>query len=252
MENINGSNTKEKPTFSDECTGQVQTLKQMALKAVDNSALISRVNRKLTLDCSSEIDTSRDSTLTHSVHSLQSKNSSLFNALMHMDNVVITITDEAKQLIQAASNTERSVAVSSPMPIKILASIDTDSDESIDKDAFMTELMATHEEDSGLCHNRISFSKSFLLDSTCNSFDVQAQLNIDLDLASCSDMEQRQLDAVCLNVVRICEQTIATVQQQQDKMSPCVKRKRPVDDDGDDEQQDRAKKMKPKCGCSVS
>ena len=146
LENINGTNTKEKPTFSDECTGQVQTLKQMALKAVDNSALISRVNRKLTSDCSSEIDASRDSTLTHSVHSLQSKNSSLFNALMHMDNVVITITDEAKQLIKASSNTERSVAVSGPMPIKILASIDTDSDESIDKDAFMTELMATHEE----------------------------------------------------------------------------------------------------------
>ena len=178
LENINGTNTKEKPS-----------------------------------DCSSEIDTSRDSTLTNSVHSLLSKNSSLFNALMHMDNVVITITDEAKQLIKAASNTERSVAVSGPMPVKILASIDTDSDESVDKDAFMTELMATHVEDSGLCHNRIGFSKSFLLDSTCNSFDVQAQLNIDLDLASYSDMEQRQLDAVRLNVVRICEQTIATVQQ---------------------------------------
>ena len=51
-------------------------------------------------------------------------------------------------------------------------------------------------------------------------------------------MEQRQLDAVHLNVVRICEQTIATVQQQQDKMSPCVKRKRPFDDNRDDEQQD--------------
>ena len=171
LENINGTNTKEKPAFSDESTGQVQTLKQLALKAVDNSALISRVNRKLTSDCSSEIDTSRDSTLTNSVHSLLSKNSSLFNALMHMDNVVITITDEAKQLIKAASNTERSVAVSGPMPVQILASIDTDSDESVDKDAFMTELMATHVEDSGLCHNRIGFSKSFLLDSTC-SFTV--------------------------------------------------------------------------------
>ena len=217
LENINGTNTKEKPTFSDESTGQVQTLKQLALKAVDNSALISRVNRKLTSDCSSEIDTSRDSTLTNSVHSMLSKKSSLFNTLMNMDNVVITITDEAKQLIKASSNTERSVAVYGPMPIKILAAIDTDSDESVDKDAFMTELMATHEEDSGLCHNRIGFSKSFQLDSMCNSFDVQAQLNIDLDLASYSDMEQRQLDAVHLNVVRICEQTIATVQQQQDK-----------------------------------
>ena len=248
-ENINGSNSKGKPSFGDDYRGQVKSLKDLALQAVNNRVLIQRVNRKLTLDCSSENDTSGDSYICQPIECIVYGRQSLFHAMKHMKNIVLTMTDEAKNWIIATS-VERNMSISTvsqhdPMPSDDMSSDDSDS---VDKDIFMKELLATHDRsETVLCQNRVGYANTFMLEH--NSCNFQAQLKIEMALMSEANIKQSEFDHVRSIIVRTCEETVENIKVQ--NVQKCGKRKLDLDDETVEVPRKQIR-LKPRCSSILS
>ena len=248
-ENINGSNSKRKPNFGDDYRGQVKSLKDLALQAVNNRVLIQRVNRKLTLDCSSENDTSGDSYICQPIECIVYGRQSLFHAMKHMKNIVLTMTDEAKNWIIATS-VERNMSISTvsqhdPMPSDDMSSDDTDS---VDKDLFMKELLATHDRsETVLCQNRVGYANTFMLEH--NSCNFLAQLKIEMALMSEANIKQSEFDHVRSIIVRTCEETVENIKVQ--NVQKCGKRKLDLDDETVEVPRKQIR-LKPRCSSILS
>ena len=259
QENINKVNTKEKPLFPADGKWNPQTLKELALKAVDDKVLIQRLNRKLTLDYSSlEHDTSGDSNITQFLPCGFSSRKSIFHSLLHMENIVITLSDEAKRWIDASAehvvkahggfmstsvnSFEQSNSSDTPTTSDILSD---DSDIMDEEDVSAV----AHNESSELtlCQNRMGYSKHFIMQNN-DMYDMRVKLNLDLELLGSSKVEQEEFDKVRCTVVRTCEETIEHIQA--DSWQRCGKRKLVRTED--DERPQKQLKLKPKCGCLIS
>ena len=244
QENVKGTNLKQKPTFPVDGKWQPLSLQELSLKAFNDNRLIQRVNKKLTVDNSGlEHNTSRDSTLTQLIPCRSYNFRSLFHVLLHMDNIVITVSAQVQQWLDALSSVAKRIQI----PTGTCSDISEDTD-IIDEEVFFNDIAAAEQSsDIKLYQNRVGYSKQFLLEIS-DICDVRGKLNIELDMLGGETVTKEDVDAVRCTLVRTCENTIQQIQDGNSIM--CGKRKRDSSESSEPEERP-LKLFKPKCGCVI-
>ena len=254
QENIKNENTKAKPLFTldgNTVKCNPKNLKEIALRAVDENVLINLTCKQITSDASNtSLDTSTDTNTTQPTVTKMT----LFDATCHLDmkNIVITISDEAVRFMEASMRDGKNVTVTTPtpMPVERIAPSENLSDNSdiIEKDAFLDELIPVRQSsEARQVHNKIGYSKVFTI--TNATFDVRAQVNIELEFVPDCNVGAAYEDEIRCNVVRVCEETIENIQQS--SALSCGKRKREPTFTGPEDRPLKKLKTKAKCGCSI-
>ena len=256
QENIKNENTKEKPLFTldgNTVKCNPKNLKEIALRAVDENVLINLTCKQITSDASNtSLDTSTDTNTTQQIVTKMT----LFDATCHLDmkNIVITVSDEAVKFMEASMMHGKTVTVTTPrpMPVERIASSEnlSDNSEIVDQYAFLDELIhvpVRQSSETRQVHNKIGYSRVFTITNT--TFDVRAQVNIELEFVPDCNVTAAYEDEIRCNIVRVCEETIENIQQSSALSGG--KRKREPTFTGPEDRPLKKLKTKAKCGCSI-
>ena len=268
-------NTKLPPTFACDRRLVPKTLKSIALRAIDNNNLIRKINNKLSLDTSasmSEHDTSRDSgdaTCNVMGHrpcvAYTGSKFSIFHAMHHLENVVITLSDQVEKWLKFNSPKDRDIVAN----MSLRTSIARTDLPCIENAPFTDESPLTDEpaDTAGLedivCavsdnivdvrsydrqQQRVTFSKMFCVNGVENNvLGVDCNLVVTIASGDGNIVSQDDIDGVRYAVAHTCEETFRQIQTDR---AQGKKRKRDAEDD--ELCQPPPKHVKPRCGCIIS
>ena len=231
-ETLNGTNTKPRPVFDTQGGINPTTLKQLCLCVLGREDVIMRLAHKMSGDVSSsessfvEDDSAEDNVVPYAHVGYYERNT-LFNALLHVSDIVIILSDVAKDIIEELNLGHIQITNGNVIPIDNSGADLTDTLSEVSSHSGRSSRTPEGQDDNPT--NIFTHTSGFCVRGTVG---VAANLRVDMKLLSEEEPTQDVSNFLKNMAVEICEDmTLLTAQHFIDRDQPKRGTKRCIEPD---------------------